>query len=79
MEELSEISAINSALKAICRELGIERDRKSLFQIATLLIRLVKEGCSLDTDHLVAVARNQLADAGSMSTPERSAATDMFG
>lgn len=52
MEELSDVSMINRALKVICRELGVERDRKLVLQIATLLVRLVKEGHSLDTGSL---------------------------
>jgi len=75
MEELSEVSTINIALKAICRELGIERDRKSVLQIATLLVRLVKEGGPLETDHLISLARNQLADVASDSTPEGTVAS----
>jgi len=69
--ELSEISTINSALKTICRELGVERDRKSVLQIATLLVRLVKEGCPLETDHLISIARDELFDAGSANKPAR--------
>ncbi|MFS2152924.1 hypothetical protein [Rhizobium sp. Rhizsp42] len=75
MEELSDVSMINRALKVICRELGVERDRKLVLQIATLLVRLVKEGHSLDTDHLISIAKSQLSDITGTSTSEHPASS----
>ncbi|WP_283193874.1 hypothetical protein [Rhizobium sp. AN80A] len=75
MEELSDVSMINRALKVICRELGVERDRKLVLQIATLLVRLVKEGHSLDTDHLISIAKSHLSDITGTSTSEHPASS----
>ncbi|MBO9195993.1 hypothetical protein J5277_17970 [Rhizobium sp. 16-449-1b] len=59
MQEWSNVSAVNAALKSLCRELGVERDRQSVLQIATLLMRLSKEGLR-DAEDLVKSARTQL-------------------
>lgn len=55
------MSAVNVALKTLCREFGVERDRKSVLQIATLLMRLSKEG-TINAEDLVRIAREQLTD-----------------
>lgn len=39
-----DFDLINDVLKATCRHLQIERDRKAVLQIATLSIRLWNEG-----------------------------------
>lgn len=69
MVDQSEVSVINGALKVLCRELGVERDRKSVLQVATLLIRLVKEGAG-ECDELIATARLHLADVSQISSPD---------
>ncbi len=73
MEQMSDVSTINSALKAICRELGVERDRQSVLHIATLLVRLVKEGDALTTEQLISTAREHLCDVARSSSWEGSA------
>jgi len=55
----SDVSAINEALKTLCREYGVERDRMSVLQIATLLMRLSKEE-TLDAEDLIRIAREEL-------------------
>ncbi|OWW01885.1 hypothetical protein ATY81_23330 [Rhizobium sp. R72] len=59
VQQGSDVSAINVALKTLCREYGVERDRKSVLQIATLLVRLSNEG-TLGTEDLVRIARDEL-------------------
>lgn len=61
MQQGSVVSAVNVALKTLCREFGVERDRKSVLQIATLLMRLSKEG-TINAEDLVRIAREQLTD-----------------
>ncbi|WP_057467882.1 hypothetical protein [Rhizobium sp. Root1203] len=39
-----DLAVINHVLKGLCRHYGIERDRKAVLQIATLLLRLWNEG-----------------------------------
>jgi hypothetical protein len=53
------MAAINTALKTLCREFGVERDRRSVLQIATLLMRLSKEG-TVQAEDLVSLARERL-------------------
>jgi hypothetical protein len=60
MERWSEVTIVNAALKTLCREFGVERDRNAVLQIATLLMRLAKEGIR-DADELTQNARQQLA------------------
>ncbi len=69
MEEWSDVSVVNGALKALSREFGVERDRKSVLQIATLLIRLAKEGAT-DCDELISAARPHLVDLSATAVPE---------
>ncbi|MBP2444060.1 hypothetical protein [Rhizobium leguminosarum] len=59
VQQESDVSIINVALKTLSREFGVERDRKSVLQIATLLMRLSKDG-TLDAEDLVRIAREQL-------------------
>ena len=59
MQEWSEVSVVNAALKSLCREFGVERDRQSVLQIATLLMRLSKDGLR-DAEDLVKSARTHL-------------------
>jgi len=40
MKQWVEVQTLNAALKALCREFGVERDRNSVLQIATLLMRV---------------------------------------
>lgn len=61
MQEWSDVSAINAALKSLCREFGVERDRQSVLQIATLLMRLSKEGLR-NTEDLASSARKHLGE-----------------
>jgi hypothetical protein len=61
MQQGSVVSAVNVALKTLCREFSVERDRKSVLQIATLLMRLSNDG-TMNAEDLVRVAREQLAD-----------------
>lgn len=61
MQEWSDVSAINAALKSLCREFGVERERQSVLQIATLLMRLSKEGPS-DCEDLADRARKHLGE-----------------
>lgn len=44
MDRRIDSVVINSVLKTLCRENGIERDRKSVMQVATLLLALWKQG-----------------------------------
>lgn len=60
MERWSEVTIVNAALKTLCREFGLERDRNAVLQIATLLMRLAKEGIR-DAEELTQNARQQLA------------------
>lgn len=62
MQEWSDVSAINVALKSLCREFGVERDRQSVLQIATLLMRLSKEGFR-DAEELISDARRHLGES----------------
>ncbi|KQV80548.1 hypothetical protein ASC90_25510 [Rhizobium sp. Root1220] len=68
-----EVQIVNTALKTLCREFGVERDRNSVLQIATLLVRLSKEGIG-DAEELAQSARQQLAAvfASEDSSQERS-------
>lgn len=59
MEHWSDISTVNIALKTLCREFGVERDRHAVLQIATLLMRLSKQGIH-EADELVVQARKQI-------------------
>ncbi len=59
VQQGSNVSAVNAALKTLCRERGVERDRKSVLEIATLLMRLSNEG-TLNPEGLVRIARVQL-------------------
>lgn len=43
-EQWVEVQIARAALKTHYREFGIERDRNSVLQIATFLMRLSKEG-----------------------------------
>lgn len=61
MQQGSVVSAVNVALKTLCREFSVERDRKSVLQIATLLMRLSNDG-TMNAEDLVRVAREQLTD-----------------
>jgi hypothetical protein len=70
VQQGSGMSAINTALKTLCREFGVERDRRSVLQIATLLMRLSKEG-TVQAEDLVRLAREQLtAGLESSVSPE---------
>lgn len=59
MQQGSVVSAVNVALKTLCREFGVERDRKSVLQIATLLMRLSNDG-TMSAEDLVRIAREQM-------------------
>jgi len=61
MQQGSVVSAVNVALKTLCREFSVERDRKSVLQIATLLMRLSNDG-TMNAEDLVRIAREQLTD-----------------
>jgi hypothetical protein len=70
VQQGSGMAAINTALKTLCREFGVERDRRSVLQIATLLMRLSKEG-TVQAEDLVSLAREQLtAGLESSASPE---------
>lgn len=75
MENRSEVSSINGALKALSREFGVERDRDSVLQIATLLIRLSKEGATCGDD-LISAARPQLAELFGLKAAESLSSAD---
>ncbi|SEI19426.1 hypothetical protein SAMN05216228_104632 [Rhizobium tibeticum] len=49
---IDDFSFIKNALKAVCRENGVTRDRKATLEIAALLVALVKEGVH-DEEQLV--------------------------
>ncbi len=57
-----DFSVVNSVLKTICRENGIDRDRKAVLQIATLLLALWKQG-EHEGAGLERAAREKLAEA----------------
>ncbi|WP_157224512.1 hypothetical protein [Rhizobium mesoamericanum] len=61
---LRDFSFIKYALKTLCRESGIVRDRKATVEVAALLVALVKEGAHCEAE-LVNRARQR------WSTPER--------
>ena len=51
---------LNAALKTLCREFKVERDRRCVLRLATLLIQLSKSGIT-DAGELVANARRDFA------------------
>jgi len=57
-----DFSIVNTVLKTLCRDNGIERDRKSVMQVATLLLALWKQGVR-EQDDLLRVAREKWAEA----------------
>jgi hypothetical protein len=59
VQQVSGMAAINTALKTLCREFGVERDRSSVLLISTLLMRLSKGGSVQDED-LIGLAREHL-------------------
>jgi hypothetical protein len=56
-----DLSVINFVLKVLCRENRIERDRRAVLQVATLLLSLWKQGMH-ETGELERVAREKLAE-----------------
>jgi len=68
-----EISVVNAALKMLSREFGVERERRYVLQLATLLIRLSNDGI-VDTEELITTARREFAigfnQANSIQTEE---------
>ncbi|OCJ09073.1 hypothetical protein A6U87_09450 [Rhizobium sp. AC44/96] len=65
IEPIADLGLINSALKILCREAGIERDRREVLQVATLLMSLWKQGVR-DQKTIVELARSTLAEAASL-------------
>ncbi|KQV81876.1 hypothetical protein [Rhizobium sp. Root1220] len=57
-----DTTVINSVLKALSRENGIERERKSVMQVATLLLALWNQGIH-DRAELETAAREKWAEA----------------
>lgn len=54
-DTLASLSVIRDVLKRVCREHEVERDRRAVTQISTLLMRLWNEGIR-DSDELAARA-----------------------
>ncbi|WP_244480387.1 hypothetical protein [Rhizobium sp. Root1220] len=61
------VAAINSVLKILCRENGIERDRKAVMQVSVLLLSLWKQGVH-DQSELERVAREKWLEAMSIES-----------
>ncbi|MDP9810670.1 hypothetical protein J2W42_003533 [Rhizobium tibeticum] len=59
---LRDFSFIKYALKTLCRESGIVRDRKATVEVAALLMALVKEGVHCEAE-LVDRARQRWSAA----------------
>lgn len=59
---LLDFSFIKYALKTLCRENGMVRDRKATVEVAALLMALVKEGARCE-EELVDRARRRLSEA----------------
>ncbi len=68
---IGDFSFIKNALKTLCREHGLERDRRATVEIAALLLALVKEGV-LDEEQLKESARERWEDASTISPSSRS-------
>ncbi len=60
----ADLAIINQALKLLCREHGIDRDRRLVLQVSTLLMGLWREGVREPSD-LVDLARVNLTDMAS--------------
>jgi hypothetical protein len=68
IEPIADFGLINSALKILCREAGIERDRREVLQVATLLMSLWKQGVR-DQETIVELARRALAEVAPPASP----------
>ncbi|UFS83634.1 MULTISPECIES: hypothetical protein [Rhizobium] len=58
----NDFTFVKDAMKALCREHGIERDRKTTVEIAALLVALVKEGIH-DAEELKVLVRERWMEA----------------
>lgn len=69
-DTLASLSIIRDALKTVCREHEVERDRRAVTQISTLLMRLWNEGLR-DSEQLAARASAHWREAAGFdfSTP----------
>lgn len=59
---IADVSIVNRVLKTLCRENGVERDRRAVVQIATLLLGLWKDGVH-EPEQLEIRARELWAEA----------------
>lgn len=65
--DMANLAVIGDALKALCREAGVERDRKQILQIANLLTGLWREGIR-ERGELVKAARELLTETTGFET-----------
>lgn len=62
LQMVPDSSTIKLALKTLCRENGVERDRRAVAEIAILLTSLWQQGTH-DGQELLRLAREKLAEA----------------
>ncbi len=58
---IADLAVVSEALKLLCRENGVDTDRRRVLHVATLLMGLCRDGVR-DQYHLIGMARERLAE-----------------